>query len=94
MFLFKAHHLESDLEEGHSMERLLANTDQVTPHPVVNYPLHRDVGKLSVNLKNTDAGSYHNGELTRPVKAPVHVMLLKDIERHIEDFQEVSLSSR
>ena len=75
------------------MKRLFSNTDEVTAHSTVNDPLLGDDVEVSVHLEDADAGCDDDGLLASPVQVPVDEMLLKRVQRNVENLQKVSLSS-
>ena len=74
------------------MQRLLADADEVTAHPAVDDALLGDDVEVPVHLKDTHPRGDHDGLLACPVQVPVYEMLLKSVERDVEDLQEVSTS--
>ena len=51
------------------------------------------IGQSAIDFENSDTGSDHDRHLTRPVETPVQVMLLKHVQRHVQNFKEIALSS-
>jgi len=76
------------------MEWLFPNTDEVTSNSIVDDALHGDIRQFPIHLKDAHPWSNDDGELTRPIKTSILVMLLKDIEGHVEDFEEIPTGGR
>lgn len=76
------------------MERLLADADEVAADAVVDDALLGDVGQLAVHLEDADAGRDDHRQLAGAVEAAVQVVLLEDVQRHVQHFQEVALRRR
>ena len=81
------------LEERHSMQRLLSDTDEVAPHAGVDDPLLGDHRQVSVHLEDSSTRGHHDGLLPGPVQVAVDEMFLKSIQGDVQHLEEVSLSS-
>ena len=76
------------------MKRLFSHTDEVTAHSTVNDPLLGDDVQVPVHLEDPHPRCDHDGLLSSSVQVSVDEMLLKCVQRNVENLQKVSLGRR
>ena len=80
------------LEQGNSMQRLLAHADEVAAHPGVDDPLLGDHRQVPVHLEDSSSRGDHYGLLPSAVQVAVDEVFLKCVQRDVENLKKVSLS--
>mmetsp|Transcript_159 Transcript_159/g.683 ORF Transcript_159/g.683 Transcript_159/m.683 type:complete len:443 (+) Transcript_159:1766-3094(+) len=81
----------SKQEERHGVNRWLAERDGVHTDSVVHHALLRDLRQLTGHQVHAASGGQHDDAVSGPAKVPIHVVLVKHVESHVDRLKEVAI---